>query len=64
MNRLTVKSVRAVAVLALGTLPVARASAAEPSWHSPSLTETTVTGPNGVVTTAVALGANAQMGVP
>ena len=63
MNRLTVNGVCAVAVLALGTLPVARAAAAEPSWHSPSLTMDTVTGPNGVVTTPTALGANALWGI-
>ncbi|MEI6225352.1 MAG: alkyl sulfatase dimerization domain-containing protein [Deltaproteobacteria bacterium] len=64
MHRLTVKNVCALAVLAIGALPVAHVSAAEPSWHSPSLTMETVTGPNGAVTTAVALAANAQMGVP
>ena len=73
MHRRTVMTFCAVAVLALGTFPVARAdepvskdraAAAETSWHSPSLTMETVTGPNGVITTRVALGANAQMGVP
>ena len=63
MNRLTVKSVCALAVLALGTLPFARAAAAEPSWHSPSLTMETVTGPNGATTTATALKANAMWGI-
>ncbi len=33
------------------------------SWHSQSLTVDTVTGPNGVVTTRVALGANAHFGI-
>jgi alkyl sulfatase BDS1-like metallo-beta-lactamase superfamily hydrolase len=32
-------------------------------WHSPSLVDQTVTGPNGVVTTQLALGVNASMGV-
>ena len=73
MHRRTVMTFCAAAVLALGTFPVARAddavskdraAAAETSWHSPSLTMETVTGPNGVVTTRVALGANARMGVP
>jgi alkyl sulfatase BDS1-like metallo-beta-lactamase superfamily hydrolase len=36
----------------------------EPSWHSPSLTMETVTGPNGAVTTRVALKVNAGLGVP
>ncbi len=34
-----------------------------PSWHSPSLTTETVTGPNGAVTTRTALSANARLGV-
>jgi alkyl sulfatase BDS1-like metallo-beta-lactamase superfamily hydrolase len=73
MDRRVVKMACAAAVVALGAFPVARAddapargraAAADSSWHSPSLTLETVTGPNGVVTTAVALGANAKMGVP
>lgn len=32
-------------------------------WHSPSLVDQTVTGPNGIVTTALALGVNAALGV-
>jgi alkyl sulfatase BDS1-like metallo-beta-lactamase superfamily hydrolase len=72
MNPRTVKMICAVAVLALGTIAPARAddaaskaraAAGEASWHSPSLTMETVTGPNGVVTTAVALGANALWGI-
>jgi len=72
MHRRTVKIACAAAVLALGTFPVARAddavtkdrvAAAETSWHSPSLTMETVTGPNGVVTTRVALGVNALWGI-
>ena len=56
----------------LGTFPVARAddavskdraAATETSWHSPSLAMETVTGPNGVITTRVALGANALWGI-
>jgi alkyl sulfatase BDS1-like metallo-beta-lactamase superfamily hydrolase len=35
----------------------------EPSWHSPSLTMETVTGPNGEVTTHTQLGANALWGL-
>ena len=73
MHRLTKRIACAAAVLALGTFPVARAddavskaraAAAEPSWHSPSLTMDTVTGPNGVVTTRLALEVDGRMGVP
>ena len=72
MHRQTVMTFCAVAVLALGTSPVARAddavsrdraAAAETSWHSPSLTMETVTGPNGVITTPAALRANALWGI-
>jgi alkyl sulfatase BDS1-like metallo-beta-lactamase superfamily hydrolase len=40
-----------------------RAAAAETSWHSPSLTMETVTGPNGAVTTPTALRGNALWGI-
>ena len=72
MHRRTVMTFCAAAVLALGTFPVARAddavskartAAAEPSWHSPSLTMETVTGPNGVIATPTALTANALWGI-
>jgi alkyl sulfatase BDS1-like metallo-beta-lactamase superfamily hydrolase len=41
----------------------APASQAETSWHSPSLTTETVTGPNGAITTRTALTANERLGV-
>ena len=72
MNRRIAKLTRALAALALGTFPAARAddavstaraAAGETSWHSPSLTMKTVTGPNGVVTTPTALRANALWGI-
>ncbi len=40
-----------------------RTARTEPSWHSPSLTMETVTGPNGAVTTRTALAANALFGI-
>jgi len=61
-----------VAALLLGTCGFARAEAPsggvptprpDPSWHSPSLTMETVTGPNGVITTPTALRANALWGI-
>jgi len=39
------------------------AAVTESSWHSPSLTMETVTGPNGAVTTRTALSADARLGV-
>jgi hypothetical protein len=39
------------------------AAQAEPSWHSQSLTNETVTGPNGAITTRTALTVNPRMGV-
>ena len=64
MLRRSVTKIFVATLLVLGTCSVARAedatskahaAAAEPSWHSPSLTMDTVTGPNGVVTTRLAL---------
>ncbi len=50
-----------LAALALGAYPAGHA--AEASWHSPSLTTETVTGPNGAVTTRTALGVDPRLGV-
>ncbi|MBI1282762.1 MAG: MBL fold metallo-hydrolase [Thiobacillus sp.] len=61
-----------VAALTLWTCSFARAEGAsgearmaqvDPSWHSPSLTTETVTGPNGAVTTRAALLANDKWGI-
>ena len=41
----------------------ARTAQVDPSWHSPSLTTETATGPNGAVTTRTALEANARWGI-
>ena len=73
MHRWSVTTIFVATLLALGTCSLARAddaaskaraAAAEPSWHSPSLTMETVTGPNGVVTTRLALEVDRRMGVP
>jgi len=40
-----------------------RAALTESSWHSPSLTDETVTGSNGAITTRTALEANARWGI-
>ncbi len=72
MHRWSVTKIFVATSLALGTWSLARAddaaskaraAAGEGSWHSPSLTTETVTGPNGVVTTATALRANALWGI-
>ena len=55
--------VAALGIVALGTCPTARAAEPAASWHSPSLTDTTVIAPNGAVTTPTALKANALWGL-
>jgi alkyl sulfatase BDS1-like metallo-beta-lactamase superfamily hydrolase len=60
------------AALVLGANPAAiaadagggsREAGSQASWHSPSLTTETVTGPNGSITTRTALSVNPRMGV-
>lgn len=72
MHRKNPARVVAIAALALGAFPMARAAdaAAEkrgdqtgPSWSSPSLRSETVTGSNGAVTTSTALLANDKWGI-
>ena len=65
-RRQFVQSLPAFAVAAHVTLESNAALAAaegERSWHSPSLTTETVTGPSGAVTTRTALTADARLGV-
>ncbi len=65
-RRQFVQSLPAFAVAAHVTLEsnaALAAAAAERSWHSPSLTMETVTGPSGTVTTRTALTADARLGV-
>jgi len=65
---------RALSILACASVALAlpfgaqaqstdRASAAPPSWSSPSLVDETVVGPNGAITTRTALLANAKWGI-
>ena len=69
MKHHTIRTAFAVALLAIGTGSVGHADdssaggQAERSWHSPSLTTETATGPNGAITTCTALTANARLGV-
>lgn len=51
--------VAAISTLSLGACPLARGADKSAPWHSPSLTDNTVTAPNGAVTTPTALKANA-----
>jgi len=72
MQHTALKLLSVIAMLGFGACALAqspdaagekRAAQTEPSWHSPSLTMETVTGPNGVITTETALTANTRMGV-
>jgi alkyl sulfatase BDS1-like metallo-beta-lactamase superfamily hydrolase len=72
MKHQTIRIACAVFALAVGTSTLGRAedapakasaALAQPSWHSPSLTMETVTGPNGAVTTRTQLEANALWGL-
>ncbi|HSN54280.1 MAG TPA: hypothetical protein VLT32_06390, partial [Candidatus Sulfomarinibacteraceae bacterium] len=72
MHHQTTRIACAVAVLAIGTCSLghaedppaaAPAGQAETSWHSPSLRNETVVGPNGAVTTQAALLANDKWGI-
>lgn len=70
MRRNVMKILGVVATVTFVACSLAPVAAAEEgtaqkksSWHSPSLTTATVTGPNGAITTDTALSVNAGMGI-